>query len=122
MSFLGGNPVPNLLFYLFYIAHKTDSADKTTEKETSPVFKIYQKIFFFQFRNGLKALNCLYIYDENSVLNSATNRAKNLKNWIKDTEIALSAELGALRVSWEVYMSRYNIYLIDNSWFPETCL
>jgi len=61
---------------------------------------------FHSLRNGLKAMNCLYIYDENSVLNSATNKAKSTKNWIKESEIALSSEIGALRVSWEVFMNR----------------
>ena len=54
----------------------------------------------------MKAMNCLYIYDENSVLNSATNKAKSTKNWIKESEIVLSSEIGALRVSWEVFMNR----------------
>lgn len=48
----------------------------------------------------------MYTYDENSILNSATNRVKSLKNGLKELEIALSSEIGALRVSWEVYMNK----------------
>ena len=58
------------------------------------------------YRSGLKAFNCVYTYDENSILNSATNRVKSLKNGLKELEIALSSEIGALRVSWEVYMNK----------------
>ena len=53
----------------------------------------------------MKAFNCVYKYDS-TILNSATNRVKCLKNGLKDMEIALSTELDALRVSWEVYMTK----------------
>ena len=42
-------------------------------------------------------------------ISPAISRATNLKGMLKSLELALSSELGALRVSWEVYMKKVTI-------------
>jgi len=61
---------------------------------------------YHSLRNGLKAYSSVFLYDESNVLNSATNRAKCQKHTLKLSEVALSHEIGAISVSWEVYMDK----------------